>query len=138
MIKDEIKNIKESPKDLRNFGITVGCVLILIFCFLFWKHKPSQLYFLAAGGILILLGLLFPSTLRLLNKVWMIFSILLGWLMTRVILSFLYYLVIFPISLIARMFRKNFLELKIDKASTSYWEKRKNAPSSKIDYERQF
>jgi hypothetical protein len=138
MIKDEIKNIKQSPKDLRKFGLTVGTVLLLIAFFLIWKHKPSQFYFLYIGAFLVLAGFLFPSILRPLNKVWMTLAVLLGWIMTRVILSLLFYLVITPISLIARISGKHFLDLKIDKTRISYWEKRKNVPSSPVDYERQF
>jgi Saxitoxin biosynthesis operon protein SxtJ len=138
MIKDEIKNIKQSPKDLRKFGLTVGIVLLLIASFLIWKHKPSQFYFVSIGALLVLSGLLFPALLRPLNKAWMTLAVLLGWVMTRVILSVLFYLVITPISLIARISGKHFLDLKIDKSRQSYWEKRKNVPAAAADYERQF
>jgi hypothetical protein len=138
MIKDEIKSIKQTPKDLRKFGLTVGIVLLLIASYLIWKDKPSQFYFLTIGAFLVLSGLLFPAILRPLNKAWMTLAVLLGWVMTRVILSLLYYLVITPISLIARIFGKHFLDLNIDKSRASYWEKRKNVPSTPADYERQF
>jgi hypothetical protein len=138
MIKDEIKNIKQSPQDLRKFGLTVGSVLIIIGCLLLWKQKPSQFYFLSIGAVLLLSGLLFPSILRPLNKAWMTLAVLLGWVMTRVILSLLFYIVITPISLIARISGKHFLDIKIDKSRASYWEKRKNVPLSPADYERQF
>jgi hypothetical protein len=138
MIKDEIKNIKQTTKDLRNFGLTVGIVILLIAFFLIWKQKPSQFYFFSIGVFLVLSGIFFPSILRPLNKAWMTLAVLLGWVMTRVILSLLFYLVITPISLIARISGKHFLDLKIDKSRTSYWEKRKNSVSSPADYERQF
>jgi len=138
MIKDEIKNIKQTPKDLRKFGLTVGILLLLFAFLLIWKHKPSQFYFLSIGAFLVLSGLLFPTLLRPLNKSWMTLAVLLGWVMTRVILSLLFYLVITPIGLIARVSGKHFLDLKIDKSRASYWEKRKNVPSSPADYERQF
>jgi hypothetical protein len=138
MIKDEINSIKQSPKDLRKFGLTVGIVLLLIASFLIWKHKPSQFYFLSIGTILVLSGLLFPLILFPLNKLWMTLAILLGWLMTRVILSVMFYLVITPIGLIARISGKHFLDLKIDKTRASYWEKRKNVAATPADYERQF
>jgi hypothetical protein len=105
---------------------------------LIWNHKPTQIFFLSIGAILFLAGLLFPTILRPLNKAWMTLAILLGWVMTRVILVFLFYLVITPIGLIARIFGKHFLDLKIDKSRISYWEKRKNVPAAPADYERQF
>jgi hypothetical protein len=138
MIKDEIKNIKQTPKDLRKFGITVGIVLLIFGSLLLWKHKPSQFYFLSIGAFLVLAGLLLPTILRPLNKAWMTLAVLLGWLMTRIILSLLFYLVITPISLIARISGKHFLDLKIDKSRTSYWENRKKVHFVPSDYERQF
>lgn len=138
MIKDEIKNIKQSPKDLRKFGLTIGLVLLLIAFYLIWKHKPSGYYFLLIGDLIVGAGLFFPVFLRPLNKAWMTLAILLGYVMTRLILSILFYLVITPISLIARLSGKHFLDLKIDKSRASYWEKRKNVPATPVDYERQF
>jgi hypothetical protein len=138
MIIDEIKNIKQYPRDLRKFGLTIGTIILLIACFLIWKHKHSGYYFLLIGDILAFFGIFFPIILRPIHKVWMTISILLGWVMTRVILSVLFYLVITPISLIARISGKQFLDLQIDKSRASYWEKRKNIPPTRKDYERQF
>jgi hypothetical protein len=138
MIKDEIRNIKQSPRDLRKFGITIGTFLILIACFLIWKYKYFGYYFLLIGDIFVFLGIFFPTILRPLNKAWMTLAILLGWVMTRVILSVLFYIVITPISFIARLSGKKFLDLKIDKSRASYWENRKKVPITPSDYERQF
>ena len=138
MIKDEIKNIKESKKDLRKFGLTIGIIIILIAALLFWKQKPSFIYFFPVGLFLVLAGIFTPPLLRPLNKGWMIFSVLLGWVMTRVILSVLYYIILTPIGIIAKISGKKFLELKIDKSKESYWEKREKAEFNTADYERQF
>ncbi len=138
MIKEEIKNIKESEKDLRKFGLTVGVVLILIAALLFWKQKPSFLYFFPVGLFLVLAGVFTPALLRPLNKGWMILALILGWVMTRVILSVLYYIILTPTGIIARITGKHFLDLKIDKSKTSYWEKREKTGIKPVDYERQF
>lgn len=138
MIIDEIKNIKQSRKDLRKFGFTIGVVLLIIAGFLIWNQKNSGYYFLAVGVIIFMAGLFIPSILRPLNKAWMTLAILLGWVMTRVILSLLFYLIITPISLIARISGKHFLDFKIDKSRSSYWEKRNDVASLPENYERQF
>jgi hypothetical protein len=65
-------------------------------------------------------------------------ALILGWFMSRVILIILFYLVITPIGLFAKLFRKRFLELKINKSAKTYWEKRENIIKQPIDYERQF
>ena len=138
MILEEIKNIKETKKDLRKFGVTVGIVLLLIASFLLWKNSNSYFYFGLIGAFLILEGLISPILLKPLNKLWMILAILMGWVMTRVILTILFFLGITSIRLISKIFRKEFLELKIDKSKESYWEKREKIEKKPIDYERQF
>ena len=41
MIREEIKNITSSKKDLRNFGISVGGVLVIIGLVLLYYSKDS-------------------------------------------------------------------------------------------------
>ena len=138
MIKEEIKLIKESPADLKKFGITIGIVLIIIGAVLFFYGKNSWIYLTAAGTLLIFIAFLYPIILKPLNKIWMIFAIILGWFMTRLILSIIYYFVLTPISLIARIVNKKFLILKIDGLAKTYWEERNKAVFNNEDYERQF
>ena len=40
-IFSEIKNIKESRKELKKFGLTIGIVLLILAAFLFWNGKSS-------------------------------------------------------------------------------------------------
>ncbi len=138
MIMEEIKEIKESKKDLRKFGLTVGIALMVLAALLFILKKSSTEFFGTAGIILIALGLTIPQILKPLNKIWMAFSIILGWIMTRVILAVLFYFGITPIALLAKLFRKDFLDIKIDKTKNSYWQKRERKKFDPIDYERQF
>ncbi|MEJ2613985.1 MAG: hypothetical protein P8Z35_03420 [Ignavibacteriaceae bacterium] len=88
MIIDEIKNIKETKKDLKKFGITVGTVLILIAAVLFWNQKDGYIYFGIIGILLVLAGLIKPVILRPLNKAWMTLAILMGWVMYGSFLKF--------------------------------------------------
>lgn len=138
MLKEEIKHIRESKKDLRKFGLTVGTALLVISVALFLLDKSSYLYFGIAGGTLILPGLIFPVILKPVNKAWMTLALLLGWFMSRVILSVLFYLVLAPIGIIAKLFGKRFINLKIDKQAATYWEKREKRSPEKLEYERQF
>ncbi|HED37774.1 MAG TPA: hypothetical protein ENI76_05960 [Ignavibacteria bacterium] len=134
----EIKNIKETKKDLMKFGVSVGIVLLVISALLFWNEKNSYLYFGIIGILLTILGIFYPASLRPINKVWMSFAIVLGWVMTRVILIILFYIVLTPIGIIAKIFRKNFLELKIDKSINSYWEVREKRNFEPSDFDNQF
>jgi len=138
MFKEEIKNIKESKKDLRKFGLTVGGVLLLIAAFLFYFEKSSAVYFALIGGLLFVSGLIIPKILKPFNKIWMGLAIILGFFMSRIIITVLFYIVITPISIIARLVSKKFIILKYDKSAKTYWEKRTIIQKKQIDYERQF
>lgn len=138
MFKEEFGNIKETKKDLRKFGLTVGSVIAVIGIVLFYFEKSSAVYFGVIGGILIFLGVVVPRLLKQLNKFWMGLAIVLGFIMTRIILTTLFYLVITPIGFIAKIFGKKFMILKYDTSAETYWEKRSIIQKKPIDYERQF
>jgi len=138
MLKEEFKNIKEKKKDLRRFGLTVGGVLLIIGAVLYYLEKLSGFYFIIIGGVLFLSAIIYPKILKPLNKVWMGLAIVLGFVMSRLILTILFFLVLTPIGLLAKIFRKSFMDLKFDKSAESYWEKRTIKEKNHLDYERQF
>jgi len=135
---EEIKNIKSEKSDLRKFGIIVGTVLLIIAGLLFWKEKESFQLFLTIGTVLFVTGIVIPFTLKPIYWVWMVFSTILGWFMTRVILSLLFYVVFTPIGLIARLFGKQFLDLKQNHSQQSYWNMRIVETFDTQNYEKQF
>ena len=135
---EEIKNIKSEKSDLRNFGIAVGIILLIIGGFLFWKEKESFQIFLASGITLFLTAITIPVVLKPVYWIWMIFAIILGWFMTRLILSLLFYFIFTAIGLTSRFFGKQFLELRWDKSKESYWNFRTNEHLQNENYEKQF
>jgi hypothetical protein len=135
---EDISNIKSEKSDLRNFGITVGIIFILISGFIFWKEKESYQIFLAVGLILFLTAIALPSVFKPFYWIWMIFVIILGWFMTRVNLSLLFFLILTPIGLTLRFFGKQFLELRWDNSKESYWNLRTNEHRQNENYEKQF
>ena len=134
---EEIKNIKSEKSDLRKFGITIGVILLIIAGFLFWKEKESFQILLTFGVTLCILGIAIPFILKPIYWVWMIFATILGWIMTRVILSLLFYMILTPIGLISRLFGKQFLELKWNKTDSTYWNYRSKR-LNRESYEKQF
>lgn len=138
MILEEIKNINSSKTELKKFGLTIGVVLLIISAYLFYKFHVLSWYFIAPGLFLILSGFLIPMILKPFHKIWMGLAVVLGWFSTRVILSVLFYLVMFPIRLIAKLSGKEFLVLKIDKDKTSYWNYREKKEFNPDDCEKQF
>ena len=137
MLLDEINKIKSGKAELRKFGITLGIFFALLGGLFFWRNKSNYVYLLDLAAFFLFFGLFFPIVLKPIQKIWMAFALISGSIMTRVILSILFYLVITPISLLSRLSGKNFLDLKFDRSVSSYWIPRKSL-SDKANYENQF
>ncbi len=138
MLLEDITAIKSTRKDLRNFGLTVGIVLCLIAGVLWWVGRSSYPYLLIPGAALILCGLVVPAILKPIQKVWMTIAVIMGWIMTRVILSLLFFLVFTPMAVAARLLGKHFLLLKWKSADQSYWNHREREAYDKKRSEMQF
>ena len=135
---EELKNIKSGKKELRQFGITMTIVLGLLGGLFLWRQKESYIYFFVIAGIFLFFGLILPKLLKPVHKAWMALAVVLGWIMTRLILSILFFLVVTTTGLFAKLFGKNFLKLKFDKNTDSYWIAKKKVKFEKSNYERQF
>jgi len=138
MIIEEIKKIKSEKKDLRQFGITMGIVLALLGGLFLWREKDCYFYFLMLSIVFFFIGLALPVLLKPIHKVWMTLAILMGWVVTRVIMITLFYLVVTPIGLLTRLCGKDFLNIKSEKNVNSYWIPRKTIKADKKKYENQF
>ena len=134
---EEIKNISNSNRDIRSFGITMGIILFIISGLLMYYNKEIYQVIGIIALTFIGLGLIIPLVLKPFYFVWMTFAAILGWVMTRVILSLVFYLVITPIGLITRILGEDFLALKKSQ-SDSYWNYRDSSKELNQNYEKQF
>lgn len=128
MIRSAWKEASALPRDrktLRNFGLVVGIVLVGIAIFFSWRNawatSPVTMAAGVAGVSLLAAGLLFPRLLRLLYPVWMAFALILGTIMTAVLLSLVFYLVVTPIGLVLKMLGKDPMHRRPDPSLPSYW-----------------
>lgn len=138
MFREEIKKIPMDRRALRNFGLLMAAMLLLVGGWLWWKASAAWPWAAGGAALLALIGLAVPAALKPVYRGWMILAVILGWVMTRVILTLVFYLVLTPIALLGRAFGEQFLQLKKSPESTSYWVRRSGPPRQKSDYERQF
>jgi hypothetical protein len=138
MLKEELKQIDISDNAVKKTGLTVGIVLIIVSLLLWYLGKVSFIYFSIIGGLFVILAFIAIPVLRPFHKLWMMLALMMGFVMSRVILTLLFYIVLTPVGLIAKLVGKKFMPLGFDKNAVTYWEKRGNSVNKKIDYERQF
>ena len=138
MIVEEIKSIKSDKKELRQFGITIGIILSLLGVLFLWRDKDWYTYLFIVSVVFLFFGLFIPILLKPIHKIWMTLAVLLGWVVTRAIMIILFYLLVTPIALLARLFGKEFLDTKFNRNVNSYWIPRKAIKYDKGNYENQF
>ena len=129
---------REKVKELKKFGFTLGIFLLLL-CIVLWIiDKPSALYIMLTGIASVLISLIVPGILKPIHRIWMQLSLSLGWVMTKVILSILFFLIFTPIGLASKLFRKEFLYINWNESKSSYWNYRSSNEFNPDSYERQF
>lgn len=136
--RDDLKQLKTGDRDLRKFGLLVGGVFAALGLIMLLRHKVHHPYFLWPGVGLIAFGAILPRALKYVYVAWMSMAFLLGFIISHVILGLFFFLVITPIGLLARLFGKDFLSLKLHPKVKSYWIPRELKAKSPADYERQF
>jgi len=124
----------KSRVELRKFGFVMTVPLAAITAWLLWKGKGSYPYLGAASAFFLLSALLAPTVLRPIEFVWMKLAALLGAVMTRVILTLAFILVITPLGLLLRIMKKDLLDTREAGRRDSYWHPvEPDGPSSRSD-----
>ncbi|MCB2184810.1 MAG: hypothetical protein KQJ78_00220 [Deltaproteobacteria bacterium] len=122
-ISGQIRALDPSHAECRKLGLTFLVILGLLAGLLFWKGSVWWPWFAGAAGLTGGLGLLWPRGLTPLYLVWMSLAAVLGYFMSRLLLTLVFYLVLTPVSLVARLVGKDFLDLKMGDRE-SYWHRR--------------
>lgn len=110
-----------SKSEWRKFGIILGIILAIVATILLIKARGVYIYFYGAGFLSILAGLVVPIVVKPVFILFMYISHVMGWLMTRLILGILFYLVITPMGWLGKLFGQRFLDLKFPAKQESYW-----------------
>lgn len=127
--------------DLRKFGFIMGAMFALIFGLLFpWIFdKTSEnwpIWPFIVLAIFWALALLAPQTLKPINKIWLKIGNVLGWINSRIILGIMFFLLIFPIGLLLKLFGKDSMDRKLNTNIKSY--RKITTPRKKEHLERPF
>ena len=125
-------------KQIRTFGLIAliffGCLCVLGI----WLERLIPIYLFGTLSALGLGFILFPNQLRPVFVAWLKIAHFLGRVVTTLILTLAYYLVITPAALLKRIFGGTPLPIKPDKNVSSYWVTREEAVQSKEQFLKRF
>ncbi|MBT3254637.1 MAG: sxtJ [Candidatus Marinimicrobia bacterium] len=130
MLSQELKLIWGGTDhgEFRRFGKTMGIFLLVIGLITYFLSLNYALPLISTGVSILLLGFLFPLILKPLYVLWMSFALILGFIMTRIILGLIFFLIFSPIGLVFRLIKKDHLDEAIDPDAASYWRIRDSKP----------
>ena len=115
----------KSESSNRSFGLLFFIVFLILGL---WPLKNSQsfnFFFITVAIIFLFLGLINSKLLSPLKKIWIKFGEILGSIIAPIIMAFVFFIFLTPISFIVRLFGKDLLGIKFNKSIESYWIKRK-------------
>ena len=104
----------------RSFGILFFIVFFLISIYPLVNNDEIKVWPLIIALIFLILGLLNSNILSPLNLLWMKFGIFLGKITSPIVMGIVFFVVVTPIGLLMKLFKKDLLNLKFSNKN-SYW-----------------
>jgi len=136
-LKERWKQVAVEPGRVRNFGLMLAGLLILIGT-VAWIRDHGHYGVLWLFGLLVLfVTFRAPRACSDWYRAWMVAAGAISWVLLRVILGAFFYLVLSPMACVMRLFGKDFLEESLNRQAISYWQKRERKPTRR-QYERLF
>ena len=114
----------------RSFGIVFFFIFLLISVYPLLYNENIRIWSLIISIIFLFLGIINSRILTPFNHIWFKFGLVLGRFISPLIMGLVFFLVVTPIGLLMRVFKKDLLNLKFDKNDT-YWIN-KQEPKSKM------
>lgn len=125
-----------SRSESRKFGLQVGAAFVLLGGILFWRGRAAAPWIALLGAALVAAGVVVPTALRPVHRLWMAGSAQLSRITTPIVLGIIYFIVITPFGSVLRLLGKNPLN-RVAKDGT-YWVTRVPGDSDRVRMERQF
>jgi hypothetical protein len=124
-----VRDEAAQPGSDRTFGLVMAGASALLSLVNGWHLGRVWPWTLAAAVLFLIAALLWPSSLRPLNRLWMKLGLLLHRIVNPIVMGLLFYGTIWPTGLVMRMRGRDLLRLKRDPSAASYWIARVPGPA---------
>ena len=109
----------------RSFGLVFFAFFLIVGLWPIFQYENVRIWSIIVAFIFLILGILDSKYLTPLNRFWMKFGLFLGKIISPIVMGIVFFLVVTPIGIIMKIFRKDLLNIKYNK-NQSYWVYRKN------------
>ena len=114
----------KSKENNKGFGLLFFIVFLLIGLWPLIKGDSPRILFFPIALVFLILGLMNAKILSPLNRLWIKFGDLLGKIIAPVVMAFIYFIILTPLSFLIRITGKDLLKVKYSNKVNTYWIKR--------------
>ena len=111
---------KNKPSE-KNFGVVFTLVFFIVGVIFFIKNFETYKLMLALSIIFLIITLFLPQLFKLPNEIWFIIGRIISFIISPIILGFIFFFVITPISIIIKMMKIDIINQKLNFKLNSYW-----------------
>ena len=105
----------------RKFGLVMAGAFAIMALLLRLGDKLLWPFAAGLSGSFLLTTYLFPGILRSVEKYWMKLATIMGFVMTNVLLTLVFFVAVVPIGLVMRLLGKDPLRIRSRRDTESYW-----------------
>ncbi len=127
---DHHANVDVEIGSERGFGYVFTAVFLIIALWPVWGGGQVRWIALAIAAVILALTLFAPQTLRVPNRLWFKFGMLLGAIVAPIVMFLVFITTFVPFGLVVRILGKDLLSTKTDSSMQSYWVNRTDQPGS--------
>jgi predicted membrane protein len=122
-------------KGLREFGLTTGIAIVVIFGLFFpWLlERPLPTWPWVIAGVLWFLALIRPQWLQPVYRGWMRLGLLASRVMTPLVLGIVFFVMISPMAIVMRLMGKDPMRRALDPKRMSYRVQSRKSPREKLE-----
>jgi len=108
----------------RNFGIVFAVLFVIIGLLPLYRGGMLRWWAIALGTTFLICAFVAPRLLRPLNYLWFKLGLLMHHAVNPIVLGVLYFGAVVPMGLLGRVYGRDLLHLRFDKAALTYWIRR--------------
>jgi hypothetical protein len=120
-LQEHYRAIVSGPRQWRQFALVLALAFLVVAGFTARHDVVTACYWLVPVLLVGGLAWLVPAWLETPHRIWMMLAGVLGFVMTRVILAVVFYLVLTPLALVSRIVGKRYLDLGVRDGRSTYW-----------------
>jgi len=116
--------------DLKMFAIIWSAIFGIMAILPILKGEDIKIWAIIVAFIFNIIAFTKPQILTQFYKIWMKFGEFIGGIMSKVMMTLLYFGIFTPISLFFKLIGKDLLNKRLDRSKSSYWIERETQPQS--------